>query len=329
MLTPVRHARKHCRRAILSFRLDRVRKVLSVNSQDATPQETPQDSTRSADRGQVVVVGTPIGNLSDASPRMLDILRTADVLAVEDTRTLHRLAAGLGVRFTGRVLTHHEHNEQDRVAEILDLVRAGNLVAVLSDAGMPTVSDPGFPLTRAAARAGLPVSVVPGPSAVLAALAVSGLPTDRFTFEGFLPRKAGERAAHVKTLAAERRTMVFYESPHRLGAMLEALQDTLGADRKAVVCRELTKLHEEVLRDDLAGLTEWAQNHQVRGEIAVVVHGAQAEPAPRPEDLVQQVERLVATSDIKLKAAARQVATEAGVSTRRLYDAVISARAQH
>ena len=227
-----------------------------------------------------------IGNLSDASPRLLEILRTADVLAVEDTRTLHRLAAGLNVHFTGRVMTHHEHNENERVAEILDLVRAGNVVAVLSDAGMPTVSDPGFPLTRAAAEAGLRVTVIPGPSAVLAALAVSGLPTDRFTFEGFLPRKVGERATHLKTLAEERRTMVFYESPHRLAVMLEALRDALGGDRQAVVCRELTKLHEEVLRDDLAGLTEWAQNNQVRGEIAVVVHGAAAAEAPEPEDLV-------------------------------------------
>ena len=273
-------------------------------------------------------MGTPIGNLSDASPRLLEILRTADVLAVEDTRTLHRLAAGLGVQFCGRVMTHHEHNENDRVAEILDLVRAGNVVAVLSDAGMPTVSDPGFPLTRAAAEAGLRVTVIPGPSAVLAALAVSGLPSDRFAFEGFLSRKAGERAAQLKTLAEERRTMVFYESPHRLAVMLEALRDALGADRQAVVCRELTKLHEEVLRDDLAGLTDWARNNQVRGEIAVVVHGAAAAEAPEPEDLVAEVEELVATSDIKLKAAARQVATEAGVSTRHLYDAVISARGQ-
>ncbi|WP_320414987.1 16S rRNA (cytidine(1402)-2'-O)-methyltransferase [Kocuria sp. cx-116] len=299
-----------------------------MSSQESTPQETPPTPSERPVGGAVMVVGTPIGNLSDASPRLLDILRTADVLAVEDTRTLHRLAAGLDVHFTGRVMTHHEHNENERVAEILDLVRAGNVVAVLSDAGMPTVSDPGFPLTRAAAREGLRVSVIPGPSAVLAALAVSGLPTDRFTFEGFLPRKAGERATHLKTLAEERRTMVFYESPHRLAVMLEALRDALGGDRQAVVCRELTKLHEEVLRDDLAGLTEWAQNNQVRGEIAVVVHGAAAVEAPEPDDLVGDVEKLVATSDIKLKAAARQIATDAGVSTRQLYDAVITARGQ-
>ena len=276
----------------------------------------------------MVVVGTPIGNLSDASQRLKDVLRTADVLAVEDTRTLHRLAAGLGVGITGRVVTHHEHNESARTGELLDEVRQGRTVAVLSDAGMPTVSDPGFPLVRAAADADLTVSVLPGPSAVLAALAVSGLPTDRFTFEGFLPRKTGERAAHLASLRDEQRTMVFYESPHRLAEMLTALRDAFGGTRRAVVCRELTKLHEEVLRGDLDALREWAHGNQVRGEIVVVVHGAAPAAAPDPEDLVGDVEHLVSTQQIKLKAAARQVATERGVSTRRLYDAVIAYRSE-
>ena len=276
----------------------------------------------------MVVVGTPIGNLSDASQRLKDVLRTADVLAVEDTRTLHRLAAGLGVGITGRVVTHHEHNESARTGELLDEVRQGRTVAVLSDAGMPTVSDPGFPLVRAAADADLTVSVLPGPSAVLAALAVSGLPTDRFTFEGFLPRKTGERAAHLASLRDEQRTMVFYESPHRLAEMLTALRDAFGGTRRAVVCRELTKLHEEVLRGDLDALREWAHGNQVRGEIVVVVHGAAPAAAPDPEDLVGDVEHLVSTQQIKLKAAARQVATERGVSTRRLYDAVIASRSE-
>ena len=294
-----------------------------MNAQQSTPSHGAEQGG-----GSVVVVGTPIGNLSDASQRLKDVLATADVLAVEDTRTLHRLATGLGVSVTGRVVTHHEHNENARAAELLDEVRQGRTVAVLSDAGMPTVSDPGFPLVRAAAEAGLTVSVLPGPSAVLAALAVSGLPTDRFTFEGFLPRKAGERAAHLAGLRDEQRTMVFYESPHRVAEMLAALRDALGGDRRAVVCRELTKLHEEVLRDDLDGLLAWATGNQVRGEIVVVVHGAAPAAAPEPEELVGEVEDLVATQEIKLKAAARQVATERGVSTRRLYDAVIAARAQ-
>ena len=295
-----------------------------MSSQTSTTTPGPEDHHP----GAVVVVGTPIGNLSDASQRLKDVLHTADVLAVEDTRTLHRLASGLGVTVTGRVVTHHENNENARTGELLDEVRNGRTVAVLSDAGMPTVSDPGFPLVRAAAEADLPVSVLPGPSAVLAALAVSGLPTDRFTFEGFLPRKTGERATHLATLRDEPRTMVFYESPHRLAEMLTALRDALGADRRAAVCRELTKLHEEVLRDDLAGLVEWATDNQVRGEIVVVVHGAPPAVAPEPEDLVSEVEHLVATSDVKLKAAAREVATAHGVSTRKLYDAVITARGQ-
>ncbi|MEU5466966.1 16S rRNA (cytidine(1402)-2'-O)-methyltransferase [Kocuria salsicia] len=292
-----------------------------MTSQASAPA---QDSAH----GALVIVGTPIGNLSDASPRLREILQSADVLAVEDTRTLHRLASGLGVGVAGRVVTHHEHNESARSAELLDEVRAGKTVAVLSDAGMPTVSDPGFPLVRAAAEAELPVTVLPGPSAVLAALAVSGLPTDRFTFEGFLARKKGERAAQLTALAAEPRTMVFYESPHRLAEMLAALRDAMGGKRRAAVCRELTKLHEEVLRDDLDGLVAWAEGSQIRGEIVVVLHGAAPAQAPEPEQLTAMVEELVATSDIKLKAAARQVATEYGVSTRRLYDAVIAARAE-
>ena len=303
-----------------------------MNSHVSTPspgsdeQAPTEDGPRGGGPGAVVVVGTPIGNLSDASQRLKDVLRTADVLAVEDTRTLHRLATGLGVTVSGRIVTHHEHNENSRAGELLDEVRAGRTVAVLSDAGMPTVSDPGFPLVRAAAEAELPVSVLPGPSAMLAALAVSGLPTDRFTFEGFLPRKTGERAAHLSALAQEPRTMVFYESPHRLAEMLTAVRDALGGDRRAAVCRELTKLNEEVLRDDLDGLVAWAIGNQVRGEIVVVVHGAAPAPAPEPEDLVGEVEALVASHEIKLKAAARQVATDRGVSTRRLYDAVIAAR---
>lgn len=293
-----------------------------MSSRTAAPaHETPEHG-----QGALVVVGTPIGNLSDASDRLRNVLRTADVLAVEDTRTLHRLATGLGVSVGGRVVTHHEHNENARTDELLDEVRAGRTVAVLSDAGMPTVSDPGFPLVRAAAEADLTVSVLPGPSAVLAALAVSGLPTDRFTFEGFLPRKAGERAAVLAGLSSEQRTMVFYESPHRLAEMLTALRDAMGGDRRAAVCRELTKLHEEVLRDDLDGLVAWSTGHQVRGEIVVVLHGAAPAPAPAPEDLVAEVEARVASHGIKLKAAAREVAAERGVSTRHLYDAVVAAR---
>ena len=293
-----------------------------MTSQASAPSASPADPENSGD-GALVIVGTPIGNLSDASPRLLEILRTADVLAVEDTRTLHRLAAGLGVNVTGRVVTHHEHNETARTAELLDEVRRGKTVAVLSDAGMPTVSDPGFPLVRAAAQAGLPVTVLPGPSAVLAALAVSGLPTDRFTFEGFLARKKGERAAQLAALATEQRTMVFYESPHRLADMLIALREAMGGDRRAAVCRELTKLHEEVVRGGLGELAAWAGDG-VRGEIVVVVGGAAALTVST-DDALAQVQALVA-SGTRLKDAAAEVAAQTGLRSRDLYQAALAAR---
>ncbi|MCD1144885.1 16S rRNA (cytidine(1402)-2'-O)-methyltransferase [Kocuria sp. LUK] len=285
----------------------------------------PADPPRREGPGAVVLAGTPIGNLGDASPRLREALERADVLAVEDTRRLRRLAAGLGVTTRGRVLTHHEHNEAGRVAELLEAVRAGSTVLVLSDAGMPTVSDPGYRLAEAAAAEGLTVTAVPGPSAVLTALAVSGLPTDRFTFEGFLPRKAGERSARLAELAGERRTMVFYEAPHRLAAMLTALREAFGAGRRAVVARELTKLHEEVVRGDLDRLLAWAQEGPVRGEIAVVVAGAPAPGPARAEDLVADVEALVAAGT-RLKDAAGQVAERAGVGKRELYETVLGAR---
>ncbi|MHC5559937.1 16S rRNA (cytidine(1402)-2'-O)-methyltransferase [Kocuria sp. U4B] len=293
---------------------------------DAPPAafEAPPGEAGS-DAGAVVLAGTPIGNLGDASPRLRQALESADVLAVEDTRRLRRLVAGLGVTTRGRVLTHHEHNEAARVAELLEAVRAGRTVLVLSDAGMPTVSDPGYRLAEAAAAEGLTVTAIPGPSAVLTALAVSGLPTDRFTFEGFLPRKGSDRAARLAELDGERRTMVFYEAPHRLEVMLTALREAFGPDRPAVVARELTKLHEEVVRGTLAELVAWCAEGQVRGEIAVVVAGAPAPDAARPEDLVTEVEALVA-GGVRLKDAAGRVAERSGVGKRELYETVLDAR---
>ena len=285
----------------------------------------PTDATRAAGAGRVVLAGTPIGNLGDAPPRLREALENADVLAVEDTRRLRRLTAGLGITTSARVLTHHEHNEAGRVAELLDAVRAGRTVVVLSDAGMPTVSDPGYRLAEAAAADGLTVTAIPGPSAVLMALAVSGLPTDRFTFEGFLPRKASERAARLAELGGERRTMVFYEAPHRLETMLTALRDAFGTGRRAVVARELTKLHEEVVRGGLDELVDWCARGQVRGEIAVVVAGAPAPEAARAEDLVAEVESLVADG-VRLKDAAGRVGERSGVGKRELYETVLAAR---
>ncbi|MCU1432661.1 MAG: rsmI [Actinotalea sp.] len=274
--------------------------------------------------GRIVLAATPIGDSQDASARLRHLLETADVVAAEDTRRLAGLTQRLGVRPTGRVLSHHEHNEASRVAELLDVVRAGGTVLVVSDAGMPTVSDPGFTLVRAAVEAGLPVTTAPGPSAVLAALAVSGLATDRFCFEGFPPRRPGERARALTDLAGERRTMVFFEAPHRLGATLAAMAEAFGAERPAAVCRELTKTYEEVVRGPLAELAEWATG-EVRGEIAVVVAGAPARGTGSLSDLTAEVIARAASGE-RLKDAVAAVAEATGVPKNELYAAALAAR---
>ncbi|MDQ0708009.1 16S rRNA (cytidine1402-2'-O)-methyltransferase [Arthrobacter woluwensis] len=275
--------------------------------------------------GRVVLAATPIGNLGDASPRLRELLETADVIAAEDTRRLHRLVQGLGVTVSGRVISYHEHNERERAEELLEFVAEGQTILVVSDAGMPAVSDPGFRLVSAAVDAGVLVTAVPGPSAVLTALALSGLPTDRFTFEGFLPRKSGDRLGALRGLTQERRTMVFFEAPHRLEVMLAALREVFGTDRQAAVCRELTKTYEEVIRGSLDELVAWAASGEVRGEIAVVVGGA-GEPEPsRPEDHIEAVTALTAEG-LRLKEAVAVVAEAQGVSKRELYQAVLAAR---
>jgi len=273
--------------------------------------------------GRVVLAATPIGNTEDASARLRALLATADVVAAEDTRRLAALAGRLRVQVTGRVISHHEHNEASRAAELLDVVRAGGTVLVVTDAGMPAVSDPGFALVRAAVAEGLAVTCAPGPSAVLAALAVSGLPTDRFCFEGFLPRKPGERRRVLADLAGERRTMVFFEAPHRIGETLAAMAAAWGDDRQAAVCRELTKTHEETMRGTLAELVAWSAG-EVRGEIVVVVGGAQSTP-PALHSLVPEVLARVDSGE-RLKEAVADVAASAAVSKRDLYAAALAAR---
>ncbi|HWS59081.1 MAG TPA: 16S rRNA (cytidine(1402)-2'-O)-methyltransferase [Actinotalea sp.] len=274
--------------------------------------------------GRIVLAATPIGNVGDASTRLRELLATADVVAAEDTRRLAELTRRLGVQVTGRVVSHHEHNEAARVDALLDVVRGGGTVLVVSDAGMPTVSDPGLPLVRAAVGAGLPVTTAPGPSAVLAALALSGLPTDRFTFEGFAPRRAGERDRALAALVTERRTMVFFEAPHRLGETLAAMARVLGPDRPAAVCRELTKTYEEVVRGGLGELAAWAQG-PVRGEVVVVVGGAIDGPTASVGELVAEV---LARADggERLKDAVTAVAEATGVVKRDLYAAALAAR---
>lgn len=268
----------------------------------------------------IILAATPIGNLGDASRRLIEALTNAEVIASEDTRTTIHLMRALGVENRPRLIAIHEHNEVEKAAEIVELARDSD-VLVLSDAGMPAISDPGFPLVAAAAAAGVTVTALPGPSAVLTALAVSGLPTDRFTFEGFLPRKS--RVAHFRTLATERRTMVFFESPHRLGDALADLAQALGADRRAVVCRELTKLHEEVVRGSAAELAERFADG-ARGEICLVVAGAEPVASDLPTALAE-VAALVAAG-ARLKDATAEVAESTGLSKRDLYEAALRAR---
>ena len=290
---------------------------------DPNPSTLPDPGPSTT--GRIVLAATPIGNTGDASARLVELLGTADIVAAEDTRRLHRLVQSLGVAVTGRVISYHEHNEATRTAELLDQVRAGSTLVMVTDAGMPAVSDPGFRLVEGAIAAGLPVTAVPGPSAVLTALALSGLPTDRFCFEGFLPRKAGERASRLADLSAERRTMVFFEAPHRLEAMLRALRERFGPDRPIAVCRELTKTYEEVIRGTIGELLEWAEGNEVRGEIAVVLGGAPEQAAGKPEEHVAAVNELVAQG-IRLKEAVAAVAEDVRVSKRELYSAVLAAR---
>jgi 16S rRNA (cytidine1402-2'-O)-methyltransferase len=274
--------------------------------------------------GRLVLAATPIGNAEDASTHLRRLLAEADVVAAEDTRRLRALAARLGVTVGGRVVSYYEHNEAARADELLEVVAGGGTVVVVTDAGMPSVSDPGFRLVAAAVRAGVTVTSAPGPSAVLTALALSGLATDRFCFEGFPPRKPGERARALADLADERRTMVFFEAPHRVGDLLEAMVEAFGPDRPAAVCRELTKTYEEVLRDSLAGLVAWSRAGEVRGEIVVVVAGSERAQLSTA-DLVAEV---LARADAgeRLKEAVAEVATAAGVAKRDLYAAALAAR---
>lgn len=273
--------------------------------------------------GVLVLAATPIGDPRDAAPRLAQELRAADVIAAEDTRRLRRLMDALEITTSAKIISYHEHNEAARSADLVATVARGGRVVVVTDAGMPSVSDPGYRVVADAVTADLRITCVPGPSAVLMALAVSGLPVDRFCFEGFLSRKAGERGRQVAALADEKRTMVFFEAPHRLAEMLQALADGFGADRRAAVCRELTKTYEEVKRGGLAELAQWAVEH-ARGEITVVVSGAPA-VASTIEDATPRVLELVA-SGVRLKDAAAQIASETGLSKKGLYDAALAAR---
>ncbi|MDN6400802.1 MAG: 16S rRNA (cytidine(1402)-2'-O)-methyltransferase [Brachybacterium sp.] len=276
--------------------------------------------------GVLTLAATPIGNPLDASVRLMRALGEADLIAAEDTRRLHRLVRELEVVTVGTILSYHEHNEVERTETLLEALAAWQRVLIVTDAGMPVVSDPGFRAVRAATEAGHRVTVIPGPSAVLTALAASGIAPDRFTFEGFPPRREGRRASALEPLATEERTMVFFESPRRTAATLASMVEAFGPERPAAVARELTKTYEEIRRGTLAELVAWAEEGEVLGEVVIVVAGAEPVIASA-EDLVQEVlDR--ATAGERLKAAAKEVArAHTGVGASELYDLALQKKA--
>ncbi|GAA4111983.1 16S rRNA (cytidine(1402)-2'-O)-methyltransferase [Knoellia locipacati] len=279
--------------------------------------------TSASGEGVLVLAATPIGDPRDAAPRLADELATADVIAAEDTRRLRRLCQALDVNPTGSVVSYHEHNEASRTADLVERLREGARVLVVTDAGMPSVSDPGYRLVSAAVGIDVRVTCVPGPSAVLMALAVSGLPVDRFCFEGFLPRKGGERVRALRALADEHRTMVFFEAPHRIAKSLADMEAVFGGQRRAAVCRELTKTYEEVRRGSLVELVAWADDG-VKGEITVVVSGADVVVGDVDSQLTGILDRVAAGE--RLKDVCADVASATGLSKKALYDAALAAQ---
>jgi 16S rRNA (cytidine1402-2'-O)-methyltransferase len=277
--------------------------------------------------GRLVLVGTPIGNLEDITRRALRTLEEAELIACEDTRRARKLLGHYGIK-ARELITYHEANERRQARRLLERIEAGGEVVLISDAGMPGLSDPGFRLVEACAERGYEVVVVPGPSAVVSALTISGLPPGRFVFEGFLPRKSSDRRRRIAELKAEERTMVFFESPHRIADSLADLTEGLG-DRPAVVARELTKMYETVHRGQLSDLAVLAQEGVFRGEIVVVVSGAVrgSGPIAGPDELAERAEQLI-EEGMDRKAAMIAVAKEAGVSRRAVFDALVSAKSK-
>lgn len=283
----------------------------------------PEATDTGATSGRLVLAATPMGQVDDASTRLRQALETADIVAAEDTRRTRALAQSLGVTITGSVVSYYDQVEAARTPALLDAIREGRTVLLVTDAGMPSVSDPGHKIVAACAAAGLRVTALPGPSAVTTALAVSGLPSDRFCFEGFAPRKRQARLDWLGQLVGEPRTVVFFDSPHRLADTLADAVEVLGPDREAAVCRELTKTYEEIRRGRLAELAEWSAQG-VRGEITVVLAPGERR-VPAVDDLVEQAEQLVA-GGLRLKEACAQVTEGTGVSRRDIYEAVLAAR---
>lgn len=274
----------------------------------------------------LILAATPIGNLADASKRLRETLATAEVIAAEDTRKTKQLLQLLEINTTAKLVPLHDHNEKDKAAQLAEQARAQDVVLV-SDAGMPTVSDPGYRVVAYAVLHEVPVTVVPGPSAPITALALSGMATDRFAFEGFLPRKQGELRKKLQALAADQRTLIFFESPRRIADSVIAIAEIFGADRRVAVCRELTKMHEEVIRLEAAALVDYLRSRELKGEIVLVIEGAAAPPIDADDALQQVVARVQAGQ--RLKDAAREIAQQNGLKPRELYEKAIAARSEN
>ena len=274
----------------------------------------------------LTLAATPLGNPGDASARLISAIESADVIAAEDSRKFHRLAKDLGVRFSGKVLSFFDGNEEERTGELLGYLRSGNSVLVLSDAGMPTISDPGFRLMRGAIASGIAVAVIPGPSAVTTAIALAGLPTDRFVFEGFSPRAHGARQKFFEALRSEERTIVWFEAPHRLAESLKDAVEVFGEKRAGAICREMTKTYEETIRATLGELAKWAEEREVLGEITMVLEGASADAQSKTS--TQMVDRVheYESAGMDRKTAIATVAQDFSIAKRVVFAAMVAAK---
>ena len=278
---------------------------------------------------KLLLAGVPLGNPGDASARLISAISSASIIAAEDSRRFQRLCQDLGVTSQAKVLSFFEGNEEERTEQLLNELKNGAEVLVVTDAGMPTVSDPGFKLVRSAIEANIPVEVLPGPSAVTTALALSGLPTDRFCFEGFVPRTQGAREKFFEELRFESRTIVFFEAPHRLIDTLNVAVNILGADRKAVLCREMTKTYEETVRGNLTTLREWANSKDVLGEITIVVEGALTGAKEMNQEKIVEAVRKLESVGMDRKEAVASIAAELNLPKREVFDAMVAAKNQN
>ena len=274
----------------------------------------------------LLIAATPLGNPADASARLIAAIASAQIIAAEDSRRFHRLASDLNVKFSATIISFFEGNEEERTSEVLSLLKEGKEVLLISDAGMPTISDPGFKLIRAAIGEGIALTVLPGPSAVTTAIALSGFPTDRFTFEGFAPRTSGAREKFYEELRFESRTTVFFEAPHRLVDSLATAEKVLGSDREICICRELTKQYEEIVRMSLGDAVKWSQSKEMLGEITIVLAGVEAIAQAKSEaEIVARVRSLEGVG-MERKAAISAVADEMGIPKRLIFDAMVAAK---